>query len=100
EAVHGLCHITGGGFTDNIPRVVPDGLCVHVDTKAWQPLPIFTLIGECGGVDIEEMYRVFNMGIGMVVIAASDVDLIKIKGAGAVLLGEVTSGEDKVRLAF
>ncbi len=66
EAVHGLAHITGGGFYDNIPRVVPDGLCVHVDPTAWKPLPIFDLIAAEGEVDRAEMYRVFNMGIGLV----------------------------------
>lgn len=99
-AIHGLCHITGGGFTDNIPRVVPDGLCVGIDTRAWTPLPIFSLIGERGGVADAEMYRVFNMGIGMVVIAAPDADLTTIEAAGAILLGEVTTGEAKVHLAF
>jgi len=96
-AVHGLAHITGGGFYDNIPRVVPDGLCVHVDPSAWTPLPIFELIAAKGGVEPAEMYRVFNMGIGLVVVAAPDADLA---AQGAVLIGEVAAGSDKVRLPF
>ena len=97
EAVHGLAHITGGGFYDNIPRVVPDGLCVHVDPTAWKPLSIFDLIAAKGGVDQAEMYRVFNMGIGLVIMTPSDVDL---KPQGGVLIGEVTEGGDKVALPF
>ena len=99
-AVHGLAHITGGGFVDNIPRVVPGGLCVNVDATAWEVPALFRLIGEHGGVEREEMYRVFNMGIGLVVVAAAGVDLAALPGLGAVALGEVTSGEEPVRLHF
>ncbi len=99
-AVHGLAHITGGGFYDNIPRVVPDGLCVDVDPSTWTPLPIFQLIGEKGGVADREMYRVFNMGIGMVVITPPDADLKKVEGIDAVEIGSVTRGPEKVRLPF
>ena len=100
ESVHGLCHITGGGFTDNVPRVVPDGLCVEIDPKAWAPLPIFDLIAAKGDVAAAEMYRVFNMGIGMVVIAAPDVDLGAVPGADAVLIGTVRTGAEKVSLTL
>ena len=99
-AVHGLAHITGGGFYDNIPRVVPDGLCVDVDPSAWTPLPIFQLIGQKGGVADTEMYRVFNMGIGMVVITSPDADLSQVEGIDAVEIGTVTQGPEKVRLPF
>ncbi|RKZ11691.1 phosphoribosylformylglycinamidine cyclo-ligase [bacterium] len=99
EAVHGLIHITGGGFYDNIPRVVPAGLCVQVDPSAWTTLPIFELIADRGGVEPEEMHRVFNMGIGMVVIAPAEVDL-----AGccpdAVEIGTVTAGDTRVELSL
>jgi len=98
EAVHGLCHITGGGFYDNIPRVIPDGLCVNVDPSAWTPLPIFQLIADQGDVAAVEMYRVFNMGIGLVVIAPPGVALDRVAGTNAVLIGEVTVGTDKVSL--
>ncbi|MDX2474660.1 MAG: phosphoribosylformylglycinamidine cyclo-ligase [Candidatus Krumholzibacteria bacterium] len=100
DAIRGLCHITGGGFYDNIPRVIPDGLCVNIDPSAWTPLPIFQLIAEKGGVDSSEMYRVFNMGIGLVVITPAEVDLSGIDGAGAVRIGEVTAGDQKVKLPF
>ena len=98
EAVHGLAHITGGGFYDNIPRVVPDGLCVRVDPAAWTPLPIFDLIAARGGVEPAEMHRVFNMGIGLVVMAPRGLDLGDL--TDAVLIGEVGAGPHKVSLPF
>jgi len=99
-AVHGLAHITGGGFYDNIPRVVPDGLCVEVDPSTWTPLPVFQLIADKGGVSAREMYRVFNMGIGMVVVTAPETDLAKVEGLDAIEIGSVTPGPEKVRLPF
>jgi phosphoribosylformylglycinamidine cyclo-ligase len=99
-AVHGLIHITGGGFYDNIPRVVPEGLCVDIDPTAWTPLPIFQLIATKGAVAADEMYRVFNMGIGMVVVMEPGADLTQIAGLDAVEIGTVSAGEQKVRLPF
>ncbi len=99
-AVHGLIHITGGGFYDNIPRVVPDGLCVEVDPTAWTPLPIFQLIAAKGGVADSEMYRVFNMGIGMVVVTGPETDLTKVEGLTVIEIGTVGQGAEKVRLPF
>jgi phosphoribosylformylglycinamidine cyclo-ligase len=61
----GFAHITGGGFADNIERVLPEGVGAVVDTDAWTPLPIFDLIRQAGDVPAEEMYQVFNMGIGL-----------------------------------
>jgi len=69
--VLGMAHITGGGLTDNIPRILPDGLYADIDRSSWNIPPIFNYISELGNIDIEEMYRVFNMGIGMVVIIDS-----------------------------
>jgi phosphoribosylformylglycinamidine cyclo-ligase len=66
--VHGMAHITGGGFPDNIPRILPKGLRAVVDRSTWMVPPVFTYLQHAGGVDREEMYRVFNMGIGFVVI--------------------------------
>ena len=73
--IKAMAHITGGGFPDNLPRVIPSNTGIRLDRSAWEPLPIFRLIQEHGHVDPMEMYRVFNMGIGMVVILAPrDVD--------------------------
>ena len=99
-AVHGLIHITGGGFYDNIPRVVPDGLCVEVDPATWKPLPIFQLIADKGGVADSEMYRVFNMGIGMVVVTGPETDLAGVDGLTVMEIGTVGKGPEKVRLPF
>jgi len=94
-AVRGLAHITGGGFYDNVPRVVPDGCCAAIDTTAWAVPPLFRLIAEHGGVEPSEMYRVFNMGIGMCVVTPPAVDLGSLE-IGARLIGEVTAGESRV----
>ena len=66
--VNALSHITGGGFRDNIPRVLPMGVAVRLSRRAWEPNPIFRFIVEKGNVPAEDAYRTFNMGIGMVVI--------------------------------
>ena len=68
DYVNGIAHITGGGFYDNIPRILPKNLDVVIEKKSWDVLPIFKFIQECGKVKSEEMYHVFNMGIGMVFI--------------------------------
>jgi phosphoribosylformylglycinamidine cyclo-ligase len=73
--IKAMAHITGGGYPDNLPRVIPSSVGVALDRSAWEPLPIFGLIEERGGVDPLEMYRVFNMGMGMVLfLSPSDAD--------------------------
>ncbi len=67
-AVYGLCHITGGGITENLPRVLPENVYANIQLQSWQRLPIFNWIQEQGNVTQDEMLRVFNCGIGMVVI--------------------------------
>lgn len=96
-AVHGLAHITGGGFYDNVPRVIPDGLCAVIDTAAWTAPALFGLIGELGGVDPAEMYRVFNMGVGLVVALPAGCDPAA-AGVEAWLIGEVVPGPAKVEV--
>jgi len=70
--IKGLAHITGGGLIGNVPRVLPEGLAARFDTQTWSVPPIFELIQKRGNVDREEMYHVFNMGIGMVIICSKD----------------------------
>ena len=70
--VKGMAHITGGGLLDNVPRVLPKGLMAQFNGQAWTVPPIFQLIQQQGNVDRDEMYRVFNMGIGMVLICSPD----------------------------
>jgi len=66
--VHGLCHVTGGGITENLPRILPNHLGAEIDPNSWQRLPIFDWIQTQGGIENEEMLRVFNSGIGMIVV--------------------------------
>ena len=68
--IKGLAHITGGGLTDNIPRILPEGAAVEIDKGSWPVLPIFKLMEEIGSVSQAEMYRTFNMGVGMVVVTS------------------------------
>lgn len=100
EALHGLVHITGGGFYDNIPRVLPKGLCAHLDTACWRTPGIFRLLQERGGIDSREMHRVFNMGLGMVMFTPQDVDAACLEAMGAVSIGEVIEGDSPVELVF
>ena len=72
SSIKGMAHITGGGLPGNVPRILPDGLAAIFDGKSWSIPPIFNLIREKGNISTQEMYRVFNMGIGMVLICAPD----------------------------
>jgi phosphoribosylformylglycinamidine cyclo-ligase len=101
--VKGMVHITGGGFYDNIPRVLPDGVGVEVDVSTWPQLPIFGLLQQWGNVDKREMYRTFNMGIGMIMIVSrddADAVLADLKGRGeaAYAIGTVVSSDTPVTL--
>jgi phosphoribosylformylglycinamidine cyclo-ligase len=95
--VHGLSHITGGGLVDNIPRVIPDGLEVILERRAWRREPVFEWLQNAGRVADQEMYRVFNCGIGMTIqVAAKDADraasILREAGQEAVVIGEVKAG--------
>jgi phosphoribosylformylglycinamidine cyclo-ligase len=72
KAIHAMAHITGGGLTDNVPRVLPEKLDAHIKLGSWPVLPVFRFLYEKGRVDRDEMLRVFNMGIGMVLIVGKD----------------------------
>ncbi len=101
--IHGMVHITGGGFYDNIPRVLPDGCGVEVDTATWPEPLIFGLLKEWGGVAKAEMFRTFNMGIGMIlVVSAESAPAIQAELAArnekSYIIGQVTAGERQVKL--
>ncbi len=103
--VNGMCHITGGGFYENIPRVIPKGLCANVDTTAIKTPKIFEFLGEIGEIPKEEMYNVFNMGIGFIIIVEDEkyeetMATLKTIGEEPVLLGEITEGEEGVSLTW
>ncbi|HYM35557.1 MAG TPA: AIR synthase-related protein, partial [Steroidobacteraceae bacterium] len=92
--VRGMAHITGGGLTDNIPRMIPDGLDVGLNRKAWPRAPIFEWLQRTANISDAEMYRTFNCGIGMTVCVASanvDAPLSSLRASGetAIVIGEV-----------
>jgi phosphoribosylformylglycinamidine cyclo-ligase len=92
--VRGLAHITGGGLMDNLPRVLPAGLGARIDRSLWTVPPLFQLIAEHGDVDEAEMFRVFNMGLGMlVVMPAEDVSAALEAVPEAFIIGDVVAGE-------
>jgi phosphoribosylformylglycinamidine cyclo-ligase len=101
--VKGISHITGGGFYENIPRSIPDGLCAKIDREAIMALPIFDLIMKWGNVPERDMFNTYNMGVGMtVVVPAAEVEtsleLLKENGIDAYVIGEIVEGEEKVTL--
>ncbi len=101
--IRGLAHITGGGFVDNIPRILPKNCDVIIRKGTWEVLPIFQIIEAKGGVPEAELYEVFNMGIGMVVIVAGDkadavLKSIRAQKQQAWIIGEVLHGKGAARV--
>jgi len=97
--IKGIAHITGGGFAGNIPRVLPQGVAAHLQKDSWDILPIFKLIQKNGNIDDTEMYRVFNMGIGMTIVCsphqvAKTVSILP----QAKVIGEIIKKEDEERV--
>ena len=101
--IRGISHITGGGFYENIPRCIPDGLCARIEKKALRIPPIFPLLSRMGGISERDMFNTFNMGTGMVLVAAknsADKALAALHSLGqeAGVIGEIVLGEEKVEL--
>ncbi|MBP3427978.1 MAG: phosphoribosylformylglycinamidine cyclo-ligase [Clostridia bacterium] len=101
--VKGISHITGGGFYENIPRSIPDGLCARIDKSAVKVLPIFNMIMKWGGIPERDMFNTYNMGVGMsVVVPAAEAELalsiLKDNGIDAYVIGDIIAGEEKVVL--
>ena len=99
--VRGICHITGGGFYENVPRAVPDGFCARVDKSAIKTPPIFKLIQETGNIPERDMFNTFNMGVGMCVIVSketADAALRILDNVSAYVVGEIGKGDEKVTL--
>lgn len=101
--INGLSHITGGGFYENIPRMIPDGLCAKIDVRNI-PLPkIFTLLEKWGELDKKDMYETFNMGVGLVfAVDKKDIDIVKetIDEDELLDLGEIVENDEKIDLRF
>ena len=101
--VKGISHITGGGFYENIPRSIPDGLGAKIERSKVRVLPIFDLIAEAGNVSERDMFNTYNMGVGMsVVVAAEDADraleILRDNGEDAYVIGEIIESEDKITI--
>ena len=101
--VKGVSHITGGGFYENIPRSIPEGLGAVIDRAAVRVLPIFDLIGKTGNIPQRDMFNTFNMGVGMsVVVSEAEADkalaILRENGEDAYAIGHVAESEDKVRI--
>ena len=99
----GIAHITGGGLLENIPRILPSGVSVEIDQNNWPKPPIFSLVQEEGEISDEEMYRTFNMGIGMVLIVRPDktekiIGELKQSNFPSYLIGRVVKGKRKVKM--
>ena len=102
-AVHGISHITGGGFYENIPRSVPDGLTARIEKSKIKILPIFELLQKTGGIPERDMFNTYNMGVGMSVIVDSAdadkcIDILKAEGEDAYVIGEITEGSEKIEI--
>ena len=92
--IKGMSHITGGGFIENIPRMLPDGLCAKIDVNSYEVPQIFKTMREISGLEDAKMYNTFNMGIGMVMaVDAEDADKVTEILPDSVVIGEVIEGE-------
>ncbi len=99
--VRGVSHITGGGFYENIPRCIPDGLCAEIDRSSVRILPIFDLISETGCISERDMFNTFNMGVGMSVVVPSEsadesLEILKAQGEDAYVIGRIVRSDEKI----
>jgi len=101
-SVKGLAHITGGGLTENLPRVLPETVHARIDTASWRPAAVFDWLATHGGIDVDEMRRTFNCGVGMIAIVAPEdletaLETLRDAGEDAWELGEIADGSGEVR---
>ncbi|MGZ9586537.1 phosphoribosylformylglycinamidine cyclo-ligase [Paenibacillus marinisediminis] len=101
--VKGMAHITGGGFLENIPRMLPEGTAVEIDYGSWPVLPVFRLMEQVGGLTAQELFTTFNMGIGMIVViaeadAAAAEAILREQGEEVYRIGKVHAGERTVHI--
>ncbi len=92
--LHGLAHITGGGITGNLPRVLPENCCAVIDRSSWQPPPLFHVIQQAGKIEQAEMFQVFNMGVGLIVLASQEhtgkiLEMTREQGIDTWVMGEI-----------
>ncbi len=103
DAIHAIAHITGGGLYDNMPRVMPSDTKAVLERRSWTPLPIFKLIQSTANIPDQEMYRTFNMGVGMVLFVERDaahgiVQKLHLAGESAAIIGEIQKGAHDVQI--
>lgn len=101
--IKGISHITGGGFYENIPRSIPDGLGAVIERNAVRVLPIFDLIAKEGNISERDMFNTFNMGVGMSIVVAREdaekaVEILKANGEDAYVIGKIENSEDKITI--
>ena len=101
--VKGISHITGGGFYENIPRSIPDGLCAEIERSAVRVLPIFDLIAAYGNIPERDMFNTYNMGVGMSIVVPADqveqsLEILKAQGETAYVIGKIVKGEEKIAI--
>lgn len=101
--IKGISHITGGGFYENIPRMIPKGYSANIDVRTIDELPIFRLMQRLGNIDIDEMYSTFNMGVGIVIVVGKDeadkvIEYLKSKDEKSYLMGEIIKGEGGIKI--
>ena len=99
--VKGISHITGGGFYENIPRSIPDGLGAKIDKSKVKVLPIFKLLQETGNISERDMFNTFNMGVGMSVVVPKEqvekaLEILKANGEDAYIIGEIIKSDEKI----
>ncbi len=102
--VKGISHITGGGFYENIPRSIPDGLCAKIDKQSVKILPIFDLIAKTGNIPERDMFNTYNMGVGMSIVVPAEqvptaLSILREHGEDAYVIGTIVRNEEKVILA-
>lgn len=102
-SVKGISHITGGGFYENIPRSIPDGLCAKINKDSVKILPIFKLIQETGNITERDMFNTFNMGVGMSIVVSKEdsqkaLDSLKSSGEDAYIIGEIIESDNKIEI--
>jgi len=103
--IHGLCHVTGGGITENLPRILPNHLGAEIDPNSWQRLPIFDWIQTQGGIENEEMLRVFNSGIGMIVVVPPEqqdiiIDIASKYQIDSDIIGVIKSSSNQAQVRY
>ncbi len=101
--VKGISHITGGGFYENIPRSIPDGLGAKIDKSAVKVLPVFNMIQEAGGISEHDMFNTYNMGVGMSIVVAPEdaeraLEILKANGEDAYIIGEIRESDEKIEI--